>query len=138
MKKTFLILIGILFSLLSIGQSYYRAVSTELYEYNSEKEEWFLKTKFSDTKIIVVIEEQFITIQAKSPTMYKVFSETKEDINTEKLLGYRYDARDLKLDLGVKIDVIRFKESNLAMVSVVNRINGYNMRFFVEPMQNNE
>ena len=138
MKKTFLILIGILFSLLSIGQSYYRAVSTELYEYNSEKEEWFLKTKFSDTKIIVVIEEQFITIQAKSPTMYKVFSETKEDINTEKLLGYRYDARDLKLDLGVKIDVIRFKESNLAMVSVVNRINGYNMRFFVEPMQTNE
>jgi hypothetical protein len=104
---------------------------TEMYTYNRNTEEWELYQKNSDTKITVVIEEEFITFQAKTPSMYKIYESGKEPMNTKSLKGYRYQARDLRQDKAVKIDVMISEESKLVIVSIINFTDGYNFRFFL-------
>jgi len=137
MKKLLLSLVLSLFCFISFSQDYYRAKNTEHYQWNSESEEWVLKTKYSDLDIVIVIEDEFLTIQAKSPSMYKIFAETKEDITTKKIVGYRFDARDLKRDTRVKIDIVRLTEGTTSMISIINSVEGYNLRFFITPIEKN-
>jgi len=111
MKKLFFTLSFILFSLILTAQTYYKATLTEMYTLDNVTKEWNLYQKNSDVSITVVVEPGFISFQAKKPTMYKVYENTKEAVNTKSLSGYRYTGKDLREDQMVKIDVLAHKES---------------------------
>lgn len=132
MKKV-IFLIGLLFcSLLSNAQeSTYKAVATELYTWNKIQNSWDLHTKNSNTTIVVVVEKEFITFQAKSPSMYKIYVNTKKSLDTKSMTGYRYDGKDLKNDIMVKVDVLREIEGSVVLVSIINDLEGINLRFFL-------
>lgn len=129
MKKFILFLFLTFVSLFGYSQTYYKATITEMHTYNTQREEWELYQKHSDVNITVVIEEEFISFQAKTPTMYKIYLDTKEPISTKTLRGFRYIAKDLKQETTVKIDVMVSEESQLALVSIINAKEGYNLRF---------
>lgn len=103
-----------------------------MYTFNNVSKEWDLYQKNSDTDITIVIEDEFLSIQGKSPSMYKIYTESKEDISNKNMVGARYKARDLKHDSQVAIDIVKISSSNTAMISVVNYTEGYNLRFFVK------
>lgn len=114
------------------AQSLFRAYVTEMYTYNKEKEDWDLYQKNSDVQIDIVVEDKFLSIQAKSPTMYKVYESTKQELNLKSFTGYRYEARDLKEDVMIKIDILKDKNSDWGMISIIHKENGYNLRYFVK------
>jgi hypothetical protein len=131
MKNLILTLVILLGSFVAKSQTVYRAVMAELYVLNSNKE-WTLDTKLSDLKINVTVEEEFITISAKSPTMYRVFINSKEQISSKTLKGYRYSGVDLKSSDNVTIDVMRSTESDIGIISIVNLDKKFNFRYFLE------
>ena len=132
MKKIIFSLILSLISLLSFSQTVYRCSMAELYIWNTSTEEWKLDTKLSDLKIDVTVEDEFISFHAKTPTMYKVYINTKEPMTTKSLDGYRYIGRDLRTDDEVKVDVFKSKTSSIGVISIVNTKKGYNFRYFLE------
>ncbi len=131
--KHLLIILSLCFSLNSaFTQTYYKASVTEMFVYSDKTEQWELYKKNSDVDIIIILEDQFVSIQANSPTMFKIYESTKQSLNTEKLQGYRYEARDLKKDVMVKVDVLKSKnDSGVALLSVVNQEEGYNLRYYL-------
>lgn len=131
MKKTLLGFLFLISSLISFSQSYYKATVTEMYTYNSNTKEWDLYQKNSDVNIIVVIEDEYITFQAKKPSMYRIYLSTKEPLSTKSLSGFRYGAKDLKEEKYVKMDVLVSNDSPIALVSIINVNEGYNLRFFL-------
>lgn len=131
MKKLSVFLVLIFLSLSSFAQTFYKATITEMYTLDRTNEEWKLYQKNSDVNITIVIEDEFISIQAKTPTMYKIYLNSKEPMNTKSLKGYRYLAKDLKEEKMVKIDVVVSEEAEMAIVSVINQDVGYNLRFYL-------
>jgi hypothetical protein len=131
MKKIFLLFFVALVALTSNAQSVYKASITELHFWDSKTEQWQLNTKQSDLDISITVEEEFISIFAKSPSMYRVFVATKEEISTKSLRGFKYAGLDLKTGKNVRIDVMKSIESNLGVISIINSSEGYNLRFFV-------
>lgn len=132
MKKFLISLFLIFLSFVGSSQSFYKVTNTELYLWNEETEEWKLYQKLSDLNINLCVEEEFVTIFAKSPSMYKIYNGTKTDMSTKTLIGNRYVALDLKKGIEVKIDIMRLREnSNGAMLSIVNTKEGFNQRFFL-------
>ena len=131
MKKLILFLSLVLVYLVPQAQSYYKASITEMYTYNRGTEEWDLYQKNSDMNITVVIEDRFISFQAKTPSMYRIYENSKEIIKTKSLSGYRYQAKDLKEDKMVKIDILASDEQKAVLVSIINIDEGYNLRFFL-------
>lgn len=132
MKKVIILLSFIFLYFVSEAQeSTYKAIATELYSWNKTQGSWELYTKNSNTSIVVVVEDEFITFQAKSPTMYRIFVSTKKPLDTKSMKGYRYDAKDLKNDILVKVDVLREIDGSLVLVSIINDLEGINLRFFM-------
>lgn len=132
MKKFLISLFLIFLSFVGSSQSFYKVTNTELYLWNEETEEWKLYQKLSDLNINLCVEEEFVTIFAQSPSMYKIYNGTKTDMSTKTLIGNRYVALDLKKGIEVKIDIMRLREnSNGAMLSIVNTKEGFNQRFFL-------
>lgn len=131
--KKLIILLCSLFSVFASNaqESTYKAIATELYSWNKLDKSWDLHTKNSNTTIIVVVEKEFITFQAKSPSMYKVYVDTKKPLDTKSMTGYRYDAKDLKNDTFVKVDVLKEIGGSLLLVSIINDLEGFNLRFFM-------
>lgn len=131
MKNIFLTLLFSFICLFGFSQTYYKATVTEMYTYDKTNKEWTLYQKNSDVNITVVIEDEFISFQAKTPSMYRIYLSTKEELNTKSLSGYRYSAKDLKGEKMVKIDVLVSNDSPVAMVSIIDIDEGYNLRFFL-------
>ncbi|MFN9897529.1 MAG: hypothetical protein ACK55Z_01775, partial [bacterium] len=95
-----------------------------MYTYDNVNKSWELYQKNSDVNITVVVESQFISFQAKKPSMFKVYENSKEEMNTKSLSGYRYTAKDLREDQMVKIDVLTHQESRTAVISIINVSEG--------------
>ena len=131
MKKIILSLLLVLSTSLLFSQTYYKAKITELYTYNTTTKEWNLYDKNSDVNITVVVEDEFISFQAKTPSFYKIYSEKREPFNTKSYRGYRYTGKDLKTDTMVKVDILGSDQEGVAMISIVNSVEGYNFRFFL-------
>lgn len=131
MKKFILTLFLFVSSFALSAQTSYKATLTEMYTWDKNSEQWELYQKNSDVNITVVVEEGFISVQAKKPSMYKVYDNTKEPIDTKSLKGYRYTSKDLRDDELVKIDVLVHKETQGAIISVINYSKGYNLRYFL-------
>lgn len=131
MKKLILFLLLIYTSSIVFSQTYYKATITEMYTINRNTNEWTLYQKNSDVNITVVVEEEFISFQAKTPTMYKIYLNSKEPFNTKSLKGFRYSGRDLKRDNNVTVDVLASAESQIGLISIIDLNDGYNFRFFL-------
>lgn len=134
MKKLLFLLTLSILSLVSYSQSsdesYYKARTTELYTKNEYTNKWELYQKNATTNITVVVEESFISIQAQKPTIYKIFRGDMQEIETETVSGSRYTAKDLKSEEICTIDIVKLKNSNLYLISVIKgRIN---LRYYVE------
>lgn len=132
MKKllfTLTLCLGFIFG--NAQEVYYKAVLTELYVFSETTQEWELTTRKSDVNIRIVVEDEFITFQAKSPSMYKIYTTTKKTLETKSMKGFRYDAKDLKNDDMVNLDVLREVDGEIGMISVVNQKKGINLRFFI-------
>ena len=132
MKNLFLTLIFSLITLFSKSQTVCRAFTAELYTLSSDRQEWLLDTKISDLKVDITLEDEFISIHAKSPTMYRIFNGSKETVDTKSLQGLRYKGVDLKTNESVTIDVLVGKDSNIGVISIVNHTKNINFRYFVE------
>ena len=132
MKKVILILFLGFISLVSNSQTVYRVNTAELYLLNNSTEEWVLDTKLSDLKVDITVEDEFLSIHAKSPSMYRIFTAAKEPLSTKSLRGYRYSGIDLKTNNNVKIDILRAIDSNVGIISIVNLEKKINFRYFIE------
>lgn len=131
MKNLILSLVFFFISIFGFSQTYYKATVTEMHTYDKTNKEWTLYQKNSDVNITVVIEDEFISFQAKTPSMYKIYLNSKEDISTKSLSGYRYSAKNLKEDKMVKIDVLVSNESQVGLISIIDSNAGYNLRFLL-------
>jgi hypothetical protein len=131
MKKILFFVLLVISGVIGYSQSYYKATLTELYTYDKSSEEWILYQKNTDANITVVVEDEFVSFQAKTPSMYRIYLENKEPINTKSLRGYRYLGKNLKTDKMVKIDVLISNDSPVALISVINASDGFNLRFFL-------
>lgn len=131
MKKVILLFLLVIGILTSQAQTYFKASLTELYFYDNSTKEWNLHTKNSDVNITIVVEEEFITIQAKTPSMYKVYTNNKEPFNTTNLQGFRYYAKDLRRDEMIKIDILKQKNGEVGLISIINIEQGFNQRYFL-------
>lgn len=134
MKKLVLSCILLVFSILSVySQSYYSANVTELYTYDVESEKWVLYQKNSDVNIGVVLEEEFLTFQAKTPTMYKIVKSSAKNISSTKFQGYRYEGIDLKKSARCSIDVVKIDENNY-IISIISGNYDYNLRYYIKTL----
>jgi len=130
MKKIIIFLSLLFCAMFGYSQSYYVAIRTELYTYNFNSEEWELRQNNPDVNIIVVMEEEFITIEANSPTMYKIFKDTGKDIEGKTFSGYRYKSIDLKKNDICSMDVVKFGDSSY-MISIIKGTE-YNLRYYIK------
>lgn len=131
MKKIILILLTVLLStLITNAQSYYKATITEMYTYDYQSQKWTLYQKNSDVNITVVLEDDFISIQANKPTMYRVYKNTGTNISGESFQGFRYEALDLRENTPCSIDVIKFTDANY-LISIIRNDNVYNLRYYI-------
>lgn len=131
MKSLILSLVLVLSSLFLNAQVQYKATLTELYVYNETTEDWDLYKKNPDVNIMIISEEEFITIQAKSPNMYKIYTDTKKPLTTKNFSGNSYVAKDLKNDSLVKIDILQHLTSEYIVISIFNKTEGLNLRYFL-------
>lgn len=131
MKSIFVSLVFLFLSTFLNAQTIYRAAITEMYTWNTNLGEWQLYSKNSDVKIEVCVEDEFLTIFAHSPTMYKIYKNTKEPISFSKYSGHRYTAKDLKTDLLVTLDIAGSPDDKVALLSIVNKSEQYNLRYFL-------
>ena len=118
-------------SFFTSAQTIYKAAVTEMYTWNVSNNEWDLYQKHSDVKIEVCVEDEFITIFAQSPTMYKIYKNTKEQISFSKYSGHRYTAKDLKTDSFVTVEIVGNLDDQVALLSIINKSEKYNLRYFL-------
>jgi hypothetical protein len=130
MKKIVLILSLLFCGFFGYSQSYYIATKSELYTYNLNNEEWDLYQKNSDVNITIVLEDDFLSIQANSPTMYKLARGRGKEISGKSYTGFRYDALNLKKNEICTIDIVKFDETNF-MVSIF-KTGEYNFRYYIK------
>lgn len=132
MKKLILFLGFILVSIVSVtAQSYYVATKTEMYMYDSQTSKWELYQKNSDVNITVVLEEEFVHFQAKTPTIFKIYKSSAADISGKTFEGFRYDALDLKKNINCTIDILKLNEQEY-MISVISNSREYNLRYYIK------
>lgn len=127
MKKYLFIAVLLTLSLSISAQSVYRVHKTEMY-IKDRNGDWELYSKNSDTKIQLCVEDDFITIWAKSPSMYKIYRSEGEDLNGKTFTGKSYPARELKKSESCIVHVINM--SGELFVSVINK--EYNLRFYLK------
>lgn len=130
MKKIVLFLSLLFCGIVGYSQSYYLATKSELYSYNSNNEEWELYQKNSDVNITIVLEDEFLSIQANSPSMYKLAKGRGKEISGKSYTGFRYDALNLKKNEICTIDIVKFDETNF-MVSIL-KSGEYNLRYYIK------
>jgi hypothetical protein len=131
--KKLILFFGFLLTIITsvTAQSYYVATQSELYKYNTQSSKWELYQKNSDVNITVVIEDEFVHIQAKTPTVFKIYKSTAVDISGKTFEGFRYDAFDLKKDIKCTIDILKLNDGEY-MISVISINREYNLRYYIK------
>ena len=137
MKKIMLICAVVLLSSIVQAQDSktYRIKQSEWYIYNEVSEKWVLQDRMENINIDLVAYKNIINIQAKTPTLYRLDRDTKEEIETENLTGYKYAAIecvDMK-KCTVDIFVAKNPEVDIFVFSVIyeDKVAGrVNLRYF--------
>ena len=128
MKRILFLLTLTLFTSVAFSQRVYRVYKTEMHTKNSSGD-WELYSKNSDTKIEMCIEDNFLTIWAKSPSVYKIYKEDSKDISGKTYKGTSYGGRDLKEDERCVIHILSMGDGEY-MISIF-KLQGYNLRYFL-------
>ena len=132
MKKILLLLTILITTVTTYSQEneeYYVATSTEMYIRNKNTNEWELYQKNGSTSITIIIEKDFISIQAKKPSIYKIFNSGEKIISTENLQGTRFLAKDLKSEEICNVDILKIKSTDYYVINIT--LNEYNLRYFI-------
>ncbi len=139
MKRIMLICVAILVSSIVQGQESktYRIKLSEWYIYSERTEEWVLQDRMEDINIDLVAYRNVVNIQAKTPTLYRLDRDTKKEVETENLTGYKYaaiecvDMKKCTVDIFVakNPDVDIFVFSVMYEDKVAGRVN---LRYFGE------
>lgn len=114
--------------------SVYEIYQTEFYIYNKNSETYELETRNRDVSIQMVFCKDAINIQAKTPTLFKVKTESKKFFQGEGYRGYRFDAFECVEEKTCKVDYV-FNESDKTkfMLSVTfedETLGGVNLRYY--------
>lgn len=117
----------------AFGQKMYNAVTTELYKKDYSTGKYELVDKNKNTNITIVSEGYTLTIQALSPTMYKLSEYGSKEIDNQYFYGHTYKARDLKNNLNCDIDIVQHRTSKYLIISVW--FDDYNFRYMIEPKE---
>lgn len=125
----FVCVLGFINGFSQTNEWYYKAISTELYIKNDYTDKWELHQKNGNTNITIVMEDEFISIQAQKPTIYRIYRENTTDISNDKITGMRYVAKDLKSEQYCTLDVIKSRTSEYYLLSIVN--GKINLRYFI-------
>jgi hypothetical protein len=139
MKRIMLICVAILVSSIVQGQESktYRIKLSEWYIYSERTEEWVLQDRMEDINIDLVAYRNVVNIQAKTPTLYRLDRDTKKEVETENLTGYKYAAIecvDMK-KCTVDIFVAKNPDVDIFVFSVIydDKVAGrVNLRYFGE------
>lgn len=139
MKKVMLICVAILVSSMIQGQESktYRIKLSEWYIYSERTEEWVLQDRMENINIDLVAYKNVVNIQAKTPTLYRLDRDTKKEVETENLTGYKYAAIecvDMK-KCTVDIFVAKNPDVDIFVFSVIyeDKVAGrVNLRYFGE------
>lgn len=118
---------------LGFTQTTHKAVYTEIYKKQHSTGKWLLLDK-NETTITIVSDSESIMIQAKSPTFFKLFPGSEEDIITESFVGKKYIGIELKRDVKCDIHILKHLETNYLLLSIF--YDDYNLRYFIEPQKN--
>jgi len=131
MKKLLFTLLLTFVSVISFSQTYHTATKTEMYVFNRNLEKWELYDVNLNVDIVVVLEENFVTIQANSPTMYRILQGSAKNISQKDFKGYRYEAIDLKKDIKCYIDIIETDNDSNYIISIF-KLNDYILRYYMK------
>lgn len=139
MKKILLTLVPILLVLFVNAQDskVYKINRSEMYIYNSSTKEWDEEFIHDDVSISLVAFKNVINIQAKTPSLYRLNENSKEKVETNSLVGFRYraiecvDMKDCIVDILVsknqdnKVFVFSVRFDNETLGKINFRYLGY-------------
>jgi hypothetical protein len=129
--KNLLLLSVLFFNVVSAQdnkETYFKAYSTE-FHIKDNYGDWSLHQKNGKTNITMVLEEDFLSIHAQKPTVYKIYKTSSEPLKTENLKGSRYIGKDLKTEESCTIDILQYKQTDVYIISIVK--GDFNFRYFV-------
>ena len=111
----------------------YLVKTTEWYLYNETTEKWELQDRNTNLNIAMVTYKNVINMQAKTPTLYRLDEDSKEEINGETYKGLRYSAIECVEMRKCTVDfVVLDKSKTIFLFSVIMSLKGekINLRFF--------
>lgn len=125
----------LLFTLTSLSAQtdYYTCYSTELYSRLDVNKNWDLISTNKDSNIPIAVTKNVIQINAKSATTFKINSTNYKDFDNESLSGRRYSAYEVVNQKDCYIDLVRYKEKDILLLSVVyfNEGTQFNLRYYI-------
>ena len=139
MKKLLLTLAVLISGFVSMAQSdestVYKIFRTEFYIYNDRSEKWDLETRNDDVNIDMVSYKNVINIQAKTPTLFRIYKETEKNLEGKDYFGVRVDALECVNMNNCTIDLIRLtkNDSKVFVLSVIlndKTLGKINLRYY--------
>lgn len=129
---------------LTLMVSHAQESSTVYQAYNSswyvwENDEWVLQTENKDVDISMVFYKNSINIQAKTPTLYKLRTETKKTINEKNIYGQSFEALECVNEYNATVSYIYFRDDNKAfLLSIIFKKDGRSVNFrYYSTLHNN-
>jgi hypothetical protein len=130
MKKFIILLLFCLTFGSSFSQTRVTATSTEMYTYDTNKSEWILYSRNPNVEIEVILEDDFITFFAKTPTMFRLDKNNPKEVKLKSGKGYRYNGWDFRRNQECLIDVIQLKSGEY-LISIIPSDFTYNLRYYI-------
>lgn len=131
MKKIHLTLLFVLFSIVSFSQVTVRAFQAQIYTKSTYSGNWVLEMENKDIDIPILLYEDEIIIKAENPTHFKLKKNRSSEVNTENLVGSRYPGIEMKASRFCKVDVLRVRNSDYYVISILYEDDGLNLRYLI-------
>jgi hypothetical protein len=128
MKKLITLAVALLLTITSFCQKAYVAKQTEIYKWNTKKNEWQFSSSNKNVEIPIYIYKRFIHIHAKDHA-YFLLEEESEDISGNTFQGLSYNAYEFVTESKCEIHIVESKTGE-SMISIVWFSEGINLRYF--------
>ena len=138
MKKLILILTAVLSFFFSHAQenesTVYQVYQSEFYIYNKETEKWDLEARNKDVNISMVFYKDAINIQALTPTLFKVKTNTKKSISGNGFVGYSFEALECVEERTCRVEYVYLLENKdkfiLSIIHNDKTLGKVNLRYY--------
>ena len=112
----------------------YQVYQSEFYIYNKETEKWDLEARNKDVNISMVFYKDAINIQALTPTLFKVKTNTKKSISGNGFVGYSFEALECVEERVCKVEYIYLLEyKDKFILSIIHNdktLGKVNLRYY--------